>query len=432
MDKKKKKRIIIGSVIGAIVLAIIIIMSIKGGKYELNFNTAVAQQDSIVITVTATGEIQPLYQVEVGTQVSGIVEKLYVDFNSEVKKGQLLAELDKSTLMEMINQSKANLSDAESNLNFAKQNYDRIKQLYDNKAATQASFEEASNAYVQAKNRVTTAKSNLQTAQVNLSYAKIYSPISGIVLNKAVEEGQTVASSFNTPTLFTIANDLKQMQVEANVDEADIGQVKEGQNVTFTVDAFPKDVFTGTVKQVRLEPTVTSNVVTYTVIINAPNPDEKLFPGMTANVSIVVQNEKGITIPAEALHYTLDEDTKKLLAKQNYEIAEGGPGAGGVPPQGESKGGKPDMKDTSKTKRMKGMQGMKSDKSMIWIKEGQKLRPQMVTTGLNDGANTLITNGIKEGDEVVLSIEKTQKASAKQQAAGSNPFMPGPPQRKSR
>lgn len=431
MDKKKKKRIIIGSIIASIILIIIIIMSIKSRNYELTFNTAEAQQDSIVITVTATGEIQPLYQVEVGTQVSGIVEKLYVDFNSEVKKGQLLAELDKSTLMEMINQSKANLSDAESNLNFAKQNYDRIKQLYDNKAATQASFEEASNAYVQAKNRVTTAKSNLQTAQVNLSYAKIYSPISGIVLNKAVEEGQTVASSFNTPTLFTIANDLKQMQVEANVDEADIGQVKEGQNVTFTVDAFPKDVFTGTVKQVRLEPTVTSNVVTYTVIINAPNPDEKLFPGMTANVSIVVQNEKGITIPAEALHYTLDEETKKLLQKQNYEIAEGGPDAGGRPPKGDMKEmkGRPDMKDSSKKK---GMQGMKSDKSMIWIKEGQKLRPQMVTTGLNDGANTLITNGIKEGDEVVLSIEKTQKASAKQQAAGSNPFMPGPPQRKSR
>ena len=432
MDKKKKKRIIIGSVIGAIVLAIIIIMSIKGGKYELNFNTAVAQQDSIVITVTATGEIQPLYQVEVGTQVSGIVEKLYVDFNSEVKKGQLLAELDKSTLMEMINQSKANLSDAESNLNFAKQNYDRIKQLYDNKAATQASFEEASNAYIQAKNRVTTAKSNLQTAQVNLSYAKIYSPISGIVLNKAVEEGQTVASSFNTPTLFTIANDLKQMQVEANVDEADIGQVKEGQHVTFTVDAFPKDVFTGTVKQVRLEPTVTSNVVTYTVIINAPNPDEKLFPGMTANVSIVVENEKGITIPAEALHYMMDEDTKKMLVKQGYTLAD--------PPQGKDAAKGKDFskkmpkgfpKDGNFPKGNGGMKSPNDGPQIVWIKEEMSLRPQMVSTGLNDGANTIITKGLKEGDEVILSIEKMQNKPSKQ-SGGSNPFMPGPPQRKSR
>ena len=444
MDKKKKKRIIIGSVIAAIVLAVILVMVFKGRKYELNFNTAVAQQDSIVITVTATGEIQPLYQVEVGTQVSGIVEKLYVDFNSEVKKGQLLAELDKSTLMEMINQSKANLSDAESNLNFAKQNYDRIKQLYDNKAATQASYEEASNAYVQAKNRVTTAKSSLQTAQVNLSYAKIYSPISGIVLNKAVEEGQTVASSFNTPTLFTIANDLKQMQVEANVDEADIGQVKEGQHVTFTVDAFPKDVFTGTVKQVRLEPTVTSNVVTYTVIINAPNPDEKLFPGMTANVSIEVQNEKGITIPAEALHYMIDEDTKNMLEKQGYKLAD--------PPQGKDfakgkgapkgKGFPKDMpkdmpKDFPKDGKFPGNSGNSSfsknnGPQIVWIKEDMSLRPQLISTGINDGANTLITNGIKEGDEVVLSIEKVQQKSNKSGASGSNPFMPGPPQRKSR
>lgn len=405
---KKKKRIFIYAIIVSVIVAGIVFMTIRNGQYELNFNTAQAQQDSLEINVTATGEIQPLYQVEVGTQVSGIVEKLYVDFNSEVKKGQLLAELDRSTLMEMINQSKANLSDAESNLTFAKQNYERIKQLYENKAATQASFEEASNAYVQAKNRVTTARSNLQTAQVNLSYTKIYSPISGIVLNKAVEEGQTVASSFNTPTLFTIANDLTQMQVEANVDEADIGQVKEGQSVTFTVDAFPKDIFTGRVRQVRLEPTVTSNVVTYTVIIDAPNPQEKLFPGMTANVSIVVKNEKGISIPTEAIHYKPDEETIQLVKKQNIEII-------ASDKRGEHR---PQMRNPKQ--------------QMIWLKCGQTIRQQTVTTGLNDGAKTIINHGLQAGDEVVLSIEKIQKKNSKPQSAGSNPFMPGPPQRKKR
>lgn len=407
--KKKKKVIWICSILAAIIIVGIIVAVVKGSKHDMKVNTARAVEDSIEITVTATGEIQPVYQVEVGTQVSGIVEKLYVDFNSQVTKGQLLAELDKSTLMEMINQSKANLSDAESNLNFAKQNYDRIKQLYDNKAATQASFEEASNAYIQAKNKVTTAKSNLQTAQVNLSYAKIYSPISGVVLNKAVEEGQTVASSFSTPTLFTIANDLTQMQVEANVDEADIGQVKEGQPVTFTVDAFPTDVFTGTVKQVRLEPTVTSNVVTYTVIINAPNPDAKLFPGMTANVSIIVKNEKGITIPMEALYYHLDFETIKLLKKQNINVKDDFKGPQGM---GEH------LKDVNK--------------QMVWVQGPDGLSQKMVVSGLNDGAKTLIKEGLKLGEEVVLSVDDMQKMKGKQGPSGKNPFMPGPPEKKQR
>ena len=407
---KKKTIIWICAIVAVIIILGIIVAIGKSHHQELRINTERAVEDSIEITITATGEIQPVYQVGVGTQVSGIVEKLYVDFNTQVTKGQLLAELDKSTLMEMINQTKANLSDAESNLNFAKQNYDRIKQLYDNKAATQASFEEASNAYIQAKNKVTTAKSNLQTAQVNLSYAKIYSPISGVVLNKAVEEGQTVASSFSTPTLFTIANDLTQMQVEANVDEADIGQVKEGQPVTFTVDAFPTDVFSGTVKQVRLEPTVTSNVVTYTVIIDAPNPDEKLFPGMTANVSIIVKNEKGITIPMEALYYHLDAETIKQLKKQGVNVQE-----------------------TIKSPEGMAKQFRDGNKQMVWVKGADGIRQQTVVSGLNDGAKSLIKEGLKLGDEVVLSVDNLQKNKGKMtEQSTKNPFMPGPPERKQR
>lgn len=278
--------------------------------------------DSIEVTVTATGELQPVYKVEVGTQVSGIVEHIYVDFNSVVKKGQLLAELDRSNLNEQLTMAQTNVSNAKSNLTLAQQQFDRIKALYDNKAATQEAYESAVNSLNQAKNQLKTAQSELSRAQTNLSYATISSPIDGIIMDKAVEEGQTVASSFSTPTLFTIANDLTQMQVEANVDEADIGDVKAGQPVTFTVDAFPDDVFSGTVKEVRINPTVTANVVTYTVIINAPNPETKLFPGMTANVTITTKKESGIAIPMQSLFVSLDEMVKKQFEKKGYTFKE--------------------------------------------------------------------------------------------------------------
>lgn len=240
MKSKKIKRIIWGSIAAVLVLAIAVWIIIGKKKFEeVTLTAEVAKMDSLEIIVTATGEIQPVYKVEVGTQVSGIVEKLYVDFNSKVEKGDLLAELDRSTLQEQVNQATATLSNAESNLTLAKQSYDRIKALYENKAATQTSYEEATNQYIQAKNQVLTAKSDLQRAQVNLSYSKVYSPIAGIVLNKAVEQGQTVAASFNTPTLFTIANNLKQMQVEAKVDEADIGQIRMDKMLLLPWTLFP-------------------------------------------------------------------------------------------------------------------------------------------------------------------------------------------------
>lgn len=406
MEKKKKRKIVIGSVVVALLLIVIIATIIgKHKSMPLEVNTSKVTVDSIQIVVTATGEIQPVYQVTVGTQVSGKVEKLYVDYNSHVEKGQLLAELDRSTLLEQVNMAQANLSDAESNLTLAQQNYDRVKQLYENKAATQESFEQASNTYIQAKNKVTTSKSSLQQAQVNLSYSQIYSPISGIVLNKEVEEGQTVAASFSTPTLFTIANDLTQMQVEANVDEADIGQVKEGQTVTFTVDAFPDDVFSGTVKQVRLEPTVTSNVVTYTVIINAPNPEEKLFPGMTANVNIIVNQQTGNTIPMEALYFTLSKENEKTLQKQGYQIQ--------------------NVSQQHVDESLKNI-----SKKLIWVKHENTLIQKSVEIGINDGAKSLITNGVQEGENVVLSVMQIQPMQ--NGGNSSSPFKMGPPQRKTR
>lgn len=409
MKSKKTKKIIIWSIIAAIVVIIALFLIIgKKAHNPIILESKIAQIDSIEVTITATGEIQPVYKVEVGTQVSGIVEKLYVDFNSKVTKGQLLAELDRSTLQEQVNQATANLSNAQSSLTLAKQNYDRTKSLYDNKAATQEAYEQATYQYNQAKNQVSTAKSDLQRAQVNLSYAQIYSPIDGIVLGKSVEQGQTVASSFSTPTLFTIANNLKQMQVEADVDEADIGQVKVGQPVTFTVDAFPDDVFSGTVKQIRLEPTVTSNVVTYTVIIDAPNEEEKLFPGMTASVSIITEKESGVSIPMEAIFFSLKPETQEKLSKVGFTF------------------------ESLYDNRDDRAQGLKDlTKKTIWIKEGQKYTERSVTVGLNDGAKTLITEGLKAGEEVVVS-EKELMGKPGGKKPGSNPFMPGPPKERQR
>lgn len=407
--KKKKKLIIWGIIIAVLIILVVALMALKKGKpHGMMLNTERAKIDSIEVTVTATGEIQPVYKVDVGTQVSGKVEKLYVDFNSEVKKGDLLAELDRSTLSEQVQQAEAQLSNAQSNLTLAQRTYDRTKALFDNKAATQETLDAAEDELIRAKNQLVTAKSNCQKAKVDLGYAMIYSPISGVVLNKAVEEGQTVASSFSTPTLFTIANNLTEMQVEANVDEADIGQVKVGQPVTFTVDAFPEDVFTGTVKQVRLEPTVTSNVVTYTVIIDAPNPDEKLFPGMTASVSIIVKKEVGVSVPMEALYFTPDMSVMEAMKKQGMIFN------GLFANQEELTQSLKDVESKS-----------------VWVKRQNTVEQVKVKAGLNDGAKSLVSEGVREGDEVVLSISE-MKVPGKPQKDGNNPFMMGPPQRKQR
>jgi HlyD family secretion protein len=412
MKKSKKLWWILG-IIAVVIIALILTSVLKKGKKgELQVMTERSRIDSIEVTVTATGELQPVYKVDVGTQVSGIVERIYVDFNSVVKKGQLLAELDRSNLNEQLTQAKTSVSNAQSNLTLAQQQYDRIKALYDNKAATLETYESAVNSLNLAKNQLKTAQSDLSRAQTNLSYATIYSPIDGVIMDKAVEEGQTVASSFSTPTLFTIANDLTQMQVEAKVDEADIGEVKAGQPVTFTVDAFPDDVFTGTVKEVRINPTVTSNVVTYTVIINAPNPETKLFPGMTANVSITTKKESGVCIPLTALFASIDPESMKLLEKKGYTFK-------------------------SLYKNQEELtQGLKDvTKKTIWVKRGENSYEQIsVTVGLNNGVKTLIPEGLNEGDEVIISVSEAMEGMPGNGPDGgsSSPFKMGPPQRKTR
>lgn len=405
MAKKKKKTWLI--ILGIIVLAVIVLWAVKANKSskkELVIRTHVVQPYTVENTVTATGTIEPVETVEVGTQVSGKVEKIYVDFNDVVKKGQLLAELDKLTLNQSVSRAKASLTSAESQLNYAKLTYERTKQLYESNAATLAAFQEAENSYTQAQMSKKNAQAAYDQALVDLSYAEIYSPIDGVVLDRAVEVGQTVAASFSTPTLFTLANDLTKMQVEAAVDEADIGQVKIGQRVNFTVDAYTYEIFDGTVNQIRMKAITTSNVVKYTVIISAPNPDLKLFPGMTANVTIVTEEETGLAVPAEALNFTPDEQVLRNLQKPEK------PNEGHRPPMGEA----PQM-------------DQQSSHSVVWIQKNGNLMPQPVKVGMSDVAYKIIEEGLHEGDSVVLSAQYVVKE--KQVKKGENPFMPGPPGR---
>ena len=406
MKKKRKIWLIILAVVVVAIAAIVIIKAMKSANKELVIRTHVVGEYTVENTVTATGTIEPVETVEVGTQVSGKVEKIYVDFNDVVKKGQLMAELDKQTLNQSLSRAKASLTSAESQLNYAKLTYERTKQLYESNAATLAAYQEAQNTYTQAQMSKKNAQASYDQARVDLAYAEIYSPIDGIVLDRAVEVGQTVAASFSTPTLFTLANDLTKMQVEADVDEADIGQVKVGQRVSFTVDAYMDDVFEGTVNQIRMKPTTTSNVVTYTVIIEAPNPDQKLFPGMTASVTIVTEEETGLAVPAEAFNFTPDEQLLKAMRKP--EKPEG---------QKPSQGQKPQMQEG----------GQAANHNMVWLKKGDDMMPCPVKVGMSDGAYKIIEQGLQVGDSVVLSAQYVVKE--KEKKTGENPFMPSPPGR---
>ena len=317
---KKKRKIwpwIVVALLAA-VGAIALLGGKKGSSYTLE--TAVASFDKIEQNVTATGEVQPVYKVTVGTQVSGIVKNIYVDYNSRVKKGDLLAELDKSVLQEEINIARANLDVVTSQCDLAQKTFDRVKSLYESKAASRQEYEEAEAHLQQAKSQMVQSKATYDNAVTNLRYAEIYSPIDGVVISRKVEEGQTVQGAYSVPDLFVIAKNMTEMKVEANVDEADIGQVQVGQQVRFRVDAYPDDEFSGTVSQIRKEPHTTNNVVAYPVIILADNPDEKLFPGMTATVTIVVRCDSGLVVPYYATLLKPDGEALAALSKQGYTV----------------------------------------------------------------------------------------------------------------
>lgn len=390
---KKISKIWIG--IGIIAVLAIATWMFSGGKKEqtVTFDTAKVEPASIKNSVTATGSVEPVTSVTVGTQVSGIISRLYVDYNTVVKKGQIIAELDKTNLISELNTAKANLSSAQSSLNYESANYKRYATLFKKGLVSADEYESAKLNYEKAKDQVAQSREMVQKAQTNLSYAIITSPIDGVVISKSVEEGQTVAASYATPELFTIAKDLKDMQVVANVDEADIGDVKEGERVSFTVDAYPNDTFEGVVKQVRQEATTTNNVVTYEVVISAPNSELKLKPGLTANVTIyTAERQNVLCVSTKALRFTPTQDLIK--------------GCKIVDCKGKNK---------------------------VWTREGNTFKAHAVQIGMSDGIHTEILSGVSKGLETITDA-KAANENDDEQAENNNessPFAPkGPGQKK--
>lgn len=404
--------------------------SCHSGNRTYIFETAKVKKGSIINTITATGTIEADTTVLIGTQVSGVINKIYVDFNSHVKKGELLAELDKTPLQTQVQQAEASLDDAKSEVDFQKATYERYLVLIDKKLVAQADFDQVKYNYDKAMANLKTAQAGYDKAKVNLSYASIYSPIVGVVLNRAVDQGQTVAASFSTPNLFTIGNDLSQMQVQAAVDETDIGQVRQGQPVSFTVSAYPNEIFEGDVRQIRLQPVVTSNVVTYTVIVDAPNPEFKLMPGMTANITVEVQKlDSVLVIPGKALRFTPDPAWLAEYQKNNptpQRQGQGGSrGQGGTGQNSDyqGRGGSGTAGDFSGYPASSENQLFKKP-VLVWVKNGDKIHRARVVVGSVDGSNSEIKSGLQEGDEVILSMSLPGKGTQASAQSATSPFMP--------
>ena len=393
---KKGKLITIGGAIVVLALCGYFFMG-TSSKGKISFQTEKVTRNSMTDVVVATGTVEPVTKVDVGTQVSGIIDRIYVDYNSVVKKGQLIAEMDKVTLQAELESQEAQLANAKAEYEYQQKNYARSKVLFEKQLISDSDYEEATYNYEKAKSAYEKSKADIVKVRRNLGYAVITSPIDGVVISREVEEGQTVAAGFETPTLFTIAKDLTEMQVIADVDEADIGEIREGQRVTFTVDAYRNDAFEGVVTQVRLEATVESNVVTYEVVISAPNPDLKLKPGLTATVSIyTLEKNNVLTIPPKALKFMPDQ----ALAESNGIVL------------------KPIHVDNSALQKT------------VWVKNGQRLEEKEVQTATATTSLLEITGGLAEGDEIVVAMEQSGKKAMGTPQPGeteSSPFMPIPP-----
>lgn len=399
----KKKIILIAVSIAVVAGAGFWLFGSSKAQHKVTYETAVVTRGEISESITATGTIEPVTEVEVGTQVSGIIDKIYADYNSVVTKGQLIAEMDRVTLQSEVASQRAAYNGAKAEYEYQQKNYERNRGLHEKQLISDTDYEQSVYNYEKAKSNYESSQASLAKAERNLSYATITSPIDGVVINRAVEEGQTVASGFETPTLFTIAADLTQMQVVADVDEADIGSVEEGQRVSFTVDAYPNDTFEGTVTQIRLGEdsstssgsSTSSTVVTYEVVISAPNPDLKLKPRLTANVTIYTLDRKDVlSVPARALRFTPE---RPLIGENDI------------------------VKDCESPHK-------------LWTREGNTFTAHPVTVGISNGINTEIISGISEGATIVTeaTIGKMPGGGAPadmQQAAGGerSPFMPGPP-----
>ncbi len=384
---KKKAYIIAG--VTVIIAAVVAFFALDKKEDGVTYATATVATSNISTSVTATGTIEPVTSVSVGTQVSGIVAHLYVDYNSIVKKGQVIAELDKTNLLSELASAKANLASSKANLAYQANNFKRQQTLFDKGLISANDFEQARLSYEQAQQQVQTSTQSVNKAQTNLGYATITSPIDGVVLSKSVEEGQTVAASFNTPELFTIAQDLTDMRVIADIDEADIGDIRVGERVEFTVDAYPDDTFQGSVTQVRQVATTESNVVTYEVVISAPNADLKLKPGLTANVTIYTREMNDVlVVPTKALKFTPNE--KLLTPEQTIQDCQG--------------------------------------KNKVWVLEGNTFKAIPVETGITGGQNTEILRGLKAGQKVITEFKMGNMDEEDEANGGdNNPFMPKRP-----
>ncbi|MGN0224679.1 MAG: efflux RND transporter periplasmic adaptor subunit [Prevotella sp.] len=402
--KKRISKIWVPVGVIAIAAVIIFLFSQRKPKEEISFETVKVETGNIQNSITATGTIEPVTSVSVGTQVSGIVSKLYVDYNSVVSKGQVIAELDKTNLLSELSSAQSNLESARSEyqsqlstLNYQKANYQRYTTLFnkglvsaDDYETARLSYQTACEAVDKAKAQIGVMEQNVAKAKTNLGYATITSPIDGVVLSKSVEEGQTVAASFSTPELFTIAKDLTNMQVVADVDEADIGNVREGERVTFTVDAYPDDTFTGRVMQVRQEATTNNNVVTYEVVISAPNSDLKLKPGLTASVTIYTSEKTGVTcVPSKALRFT---PTKETVG--NRKIVD------------------------------------VNAKNKVWVLKEGSVVARKVSVGMTDGVKTQILDGVSPGESIISDIKVSGGEEHESPEQESSPFAPGPPGKK--
>ena len=383
----KKKWIIILVVLGLLVVGGIVMMNKKGANENITFQTTQVEPGEISTNITATGTIEPVKTVDVGTQVSGIVKRLYVDYNSVVKRGQVIAELDRTNLQNDLSTAQARLRSEQIELDYQKKNYARYAELKQKDLISLQEYDVALENYRKAQENVRIAQQDVARAKTNLSYATVYSPIDGIVIGKSVEEGQTVASSFSTPSIVRIAKDLTDMQCIAKVDEADIGEVREGQRVTFTVDAYPDDVFSGTVTQVRQNPVTTNNVVTYEVVVSAPNADLKLKPGLTANITIYTLERSGVlSVPTSALRFT---------------------------PEPSILGNKYVIKDTTADHK-------------LWTLDGNVLTAHQVEIGVTDGIRTQVVSGMEEGSTVIQSFEVGPAIPLGKKEADKKPDKKGP------
>lgn len=401
----KAKKIIVVIVILAVIGLIVWLFTGKSGKQTVSFNTVKVEKGEISSFVTATGTVEPMTEVEVGTQVSGIIDKLYADYNSVVKQGQLIAEMDKVTLQSELASAQAVYDGNKAEYEYQQKNFERSKTLHEKNMISDTDYETALYNYQKSKSNYDNSAASLAKAKRNLSYATITSPIDGVVIDRAVEEGQTVAAGFETPTLFTIAADLTQMQVVADVDEADIGGVENGQRVTFTVDAYPGDIFEGEVMQIRLgssssssssTSTTSESVITYEVVISADNPDLKLKPRLTANVTIYTLDKKDVlSVPSKALRF----NPEAPLVTENDVVNDC---------EGEHK---------------------------LWTRQGNVFTAHPVKIGISNGIRTEILDGIAEGTDVVSEAVIGQVEPSTDVANGSSersPFMPGPPESKNK